>query len=113
MCRTYGAPDFILRIVPGLPAWANLCRAYGAGCELRVTTAQMAITVRERLRRNPPFRRMRFQRWRARQASPRAFWCRTLRFDESGGKPPHSQMGLGLLCWAGVCDGYFVDAAEI
>jgi hypothetical protein len=30
LCRTYGAPDF-LRIFPGLPAWANLFRAYRAG----------------------------------------------------------------------------------
>jgi hypothetical protein len=30
---------------------------------------------------------------RARQASPSSFGCRALRFDESGGKPPHSKMG--------------------
>ncbi len=29
LCRTCGAPDFLQRF-PGLPAWANLCRAYGA-----------------------------------------------------------------------------------
>jgi hypothetical protein len=34
LCRTYGAPDFWRRF-PGLPAWAKLCRAYGAGLERR------------------------------------------------------------------------------
>jgi hypothetical protein len=35
LCRTYGAPDF-LRFFPGLPAWASLCRAYGAGVAIFV-----------------------------------------------------------------------------
>ena len=30
MCRTYGARSFCANF-PGLPTWANLCRAYGAG----------------------------------------------------------------------------------
>ena len=30
VCRTYGAPEFILAAHPALTHWANLCRTYGA-----------------------------------------------------------------------------------
>src|SRR5277367_5268469 len=41
LCRTYGARNF-LRTFPGLPAWAKLCRAYGAGSEWRTRGAVIA-----------------------------------------------------------------------
>lgn len=31
LCRTYDARDFLCDFFLGLPAWAKLCRAYGAG----------------------------------------------------------------------------------